>query len=288
MTRHFDLDALATLVAVADTGGFTAAAQRLGRTQSAVSAKIAALETELGHRLMERGRGGATPTEAGSVLLGYARRLLQVEDEARLALGGQSLQGRVRLGIPDDYVEPFSSLLLGRFVAAHPMVQLEVRCDISVRLERELSHAAIDVAVVTRDPDKPAGELLRYEPLVWCAPRDQRPELLDPLPLAMFSEGCRFRNVILSGLESSGRAWRIAYASSSLQGVLSAVSAGFAVACVAESSVPAGWRRLGPEDGLPALPPVEIGLIVRPDAGVASRSLAAAIRGALSRIDRAA
>ncbi|GLK79390.1 MULTISPECIES: LysR substrate-binding domain-containing protein [Methylopila] len=288
MTRHLDLDALATLIAVVDTGGFTAAANRLGRTQSAVSAKIATLEAELGHRLLDRGRGGAAPTEMGSVLLGYARRLLQVEDEARLALGGESLQGRVRLGMPDDYVEPFGALLLNRFVAAHPRVQLEVRCDISQRLERELAQAAIDVAVITRDPARPTGELLRYEPLVWCAPPDHRPELSDPLPLALFSEGCRFRNVILSALESVERPWRIAYASSSLHGLLSAVNAGFAVTCVAESSMPAGWRRLGAAEGLPSLPPAEIGLLVRPDAGVASRTLASAIRSALSRLDQAA
>lgn len=288
MARHFDLDALATLVAVVDTGSFTAAAARLGRTQSAVSAKIAALETDLSHRLLDRGRGGAVPTEAGSVMLGFARRLIQIEDEARMALGGESVGGRVRLGIPDDYVEPFGTLLLQRFVAAHPNVQVEVHCDISQRLERDLAHAAIDVAVVTRDPDRPAGELLRYEPLVWCAAPGHAPELVTPLPLAMFTEGCRFRNIVLGGLESSGRAWRIAYASSSLQGVLSAVSAGFGLACVAESSVPAGWRRLGAAEGLPVLPPAEIGLVVRPDAGVASRSLANAIRSVLTRLDRAA
>lgn len=288
MTRHLDLDALATLAAVVDMGGFTAAAGRLGRTQSAVSAKIAALEAELGHRLIERGRAGAIATPAGTELLGYARRLLQIEDEARLALGGESLGGRVRLGIPDDYVEPFGSLLLRRFMTTHPKVQLDVRCEISQRLERDLAQGAIDVAVITRDPERPTGELLRYEPLVWCAPPDHRPELVDPLPLAVFSEGCRFRNVVLGALETSGRPWRIAYVSSSLQGVLSAVSTGFALTCVAESSVPGGWRRLGAAEGLPDMPAAEIGLVVRPDAGVASRTLASAIRATLARLDRAA
>jgi DNA-binding transcriptional LysR family regulator len=288
MTRHLDLDALATLVAVVDTGGFTSAANRLGRTQSAVSAKIATLEAELGQRLLDRGRGGASPTEVGTVLLGYARKLIAIEDEARLALGGESVGGRVRFGIPDDYVGAFGTALAQRFLSAHPLVEIEVRCELSHRLERDLAQGAIDVAVVTRDRDRPSGELLRLEPLVWCAPPDHRPELEDPLPLAMFVEGCRCRNAILGALETSGRSWRIAYASSSVQGVLSAVAAGFALTCVAESAVPAGWRRLGPAEGLPPAPVAEIGLLVRPDAGVASRRLAAAIRDTLGRAVEAA
>lgn len=288
MSRRFDLDALATLVAVTDTGGFTAAAQRLGRTQSAVSAKIAALETELGHKLLDRGRGGAAPTEAGLVLLGYARRLMQIEDEARLALGGETIGGRVRLGMPDDYIQHFGTLLLRSFLASHPQVQVEVQCDLSCRLEKELARGGLDVAVLTRDRDRPTGELLRYEPLVWCTHPDRRCELETPLPLALFTEGCRSRGAILSALETCGRAWRIAYASSSLQGVLSAVAAGFGITCIAESCVPAGWRRLGAAEDLPVIAPAEIGLVIRPDAGVASRSLANAVRAALTRLDRAA
>ena len=87
MTAHYDLAALGMLVAVAETGGFTAASARLGRTQSAISVRIQDLESQLGHKLLERSRRGVTPTDAGERLIAHARRLLAVEREALVALG---------------------------------------------------------------------------------------------------------------------------------------------------------------------------------------------------------
>jgi DNA-binding transcriptional LysR family regulator len=105
MSTHLDLDALAMLVAVAETGGFTAAGQKLGRTQSAVSGRIQDLEATLGKQLLERSRRGVMPTEAGERLLAQARRLLAIEREARAELDGDKAVGRLRVGLPDDYVD---------------------------------------------------------------------------------------------------------------------------------------------------------------------------------------
>ncbi len=120
MSTHFDLAALDMLVAVVESGGFTAAGARLGRTQSAISVRIQDLETQLGHRLLERSRRGVVPTPAGERLLAHARRLLAIQREALDDLGGSSASGRLRIGIPDDYVDAFLRPLIARFAAEHP------------------------------------------------------------------------------------------------------------------------------------------------------------------------
>ncbi len=145
MNGHFDLAALGMLVAVAETGGFTAASARLGRTQSAISVRIQDLENQLGHRLLERSRRGVTPTDAGERLIAHARRLLAVEREALADLGGETPSGRLRLGVPDDYMDAYLRPLIARFAVEHPKVELEVRCDISKRIEPALRAGELDL-----------------------------------------------------------------------------------------------------------------------------------------------
>ncbi len=188
----------------------------------------------------------------------------------------------MRLGIPDDYLDTIVTPLLGRFLEAHPRAGVEVRCDLSVRLERALGDGEIDLAVITRDPARPTGELLRREPLVWCAAADHRPEARRPLPLALFSEGCRSRPTILAALDAAGVPWRIAYTSSHVPGVQSAVEAGIAATAMVESAIPPRWRRLGTADGLPSLRDNEVGLVVSPAAGALARRLARALRESLA------
>lgn len=282
MMRHLDPDALATLAAVIDCDGFTAAAERLGRTQSAVSLKIANLEAQVGRPLVARSRRGTAPTEAGEVLLGYARRILALQEEALDALGGEALEGHVRLGIPDDYLDTIATPMLGRFAEAHPRAQIELRCDLSYRLERALGAGEIDVAVITRDRERPTGEVLRRESLVWCAAPGQHPERRRPLPLALFSEGCRSRPAILGALDAAGIPWRIAYSSSHVPGILSAAAAGLAVTVLVESTIPAGWRRLGADEGLPPIRGEEIAMLVSPTASALARHLARALRDNLA------
>lgn len=279
MAAHFDLAALDMLVAVAETGGFTAASARLGRTQSAISVRIQDLESQLGQKLLERSRRGVTPTDAGERLIAHARRLLAVEREALAELGGgATTEGRLRVGIPDDYVDAYLRPLIARFAAEHPRVELELRCDLSKRIEPALAAGEFDLAVVTQDPERPKGEVLRREPLVWVAARGHRPELQEALPLALFSDGCRARPRILAALAAAGKAHRLVFSSSHTSGVLSAVEAGFCVTAITESAVPSNLRRLGTTEGLPPLFEMSVGLIMAPQPGPAARRFAEALR----------
>lgn len=278
MATHFDLAALDMLVTVAETGGFTAASVRLGRTQSAVSVRIQDLEAQLGQKLLERSRRGVTPTDAGERLIGHARRLLAVEREALADLGGEAATGRLRVGVPDDYVDAYLRPLIARFAAEHPRVELELRCDLSKRIEPALAAGEFDIAVITQDPVRPKGETLRREPLVWVAARGHRPELQEVLPLALFSEGCRARPRVLAALTGAGRAHRLVFSSSHTAGVISAVEAGFCVTAITESAAPPSLRRLGAAEGLPPLFELSVGLIVAPSPSLAARRFAQALR----------
>lgn len=275
---HFDLAALAVFVAVVEAGGFTAASQRLGRTQSAVSVRVQDLESQLGHKLLERSRRGVTPTAAGERLIGHARRLLAIEREALADLAGDAASGRLRIGIPDDYMDAYLRPLIARFAAENPKVELELHCDLSRRIEPALAAGEFDLAVVTQDPDRPVGEVLRREPMIWVAGRGHRPELQETLPLALFSQGCRARPRILSALQAAGREHRLVFSCSHTSGMLSAVEAGFCVTALTESAVPPSLRRLGGQEGLPTLPDLAVGLILGPRPGLAARRFADALR----------
>ncbi|WP_089173269.1 LysR family transcriptional regulator [Bosea sp. AS-1] len=282
MNGHFDLAALGMLVAVAETGGFTAASARLGRTQSAISVRIQDLESQLGHKLLERSRRGVTPTDAGERLIAHARRLLAVEREALADLGGETPSGRLRIGVPDDYMDAYLRPLIARFAVEHPKVELEVHCDLSKRIEPALKAGELDLAVVSQDPNRPVGEVLRREPMIWVAARGHRPELQETLPLALFSEGCRARSRILAALSMAGKAYRLVFSCSHTSGVLSAVEGGFCVTAITESAVPPTLRRLGPAEDLPPLFELTVGLIMAPHPGLAAQRFADALREEMS------
>ena len=287
--RHLNSDALATFIAVVDCGGFTAAAEALGKTQAAVSIIVQRLEERVGKRLLDRSRRGVSLTAAGEILISYARRLRALEDEALDAVTDDAASGRIRLGMPDDYLEVFGAPVMDRFAAAHPKVQVEILGQFSHQLEAMVERGEIELAIITRAPSEARGELLRYEPQVWCAAAgDHRPERQAVLPLALFPEGCRARPHILKALDRARHPWRIVYTSSHLLGVQSAVARGQSVTVLPASVVPPGWRRLGPDDGLPPLPPLEIALLVPEAARLATRRLAGFLRSTIAETASAA
>ncbi len=283
MERRLDLDVLRTLVAIAEDGSFSAAASRVGRTQSAVSMQIRRLEEATGKRLFDRGSRHVRPTAAGESLLGHARRMLRLEEEAWAALVEPDLRGRVRLGIPDDYADSLLPPILSRFAATHPHVEVELICEQSTLLDHHLAAGRVDLAVVTRGLGRD-GELLRRESLVWFGSPDHDPHLADPLPVALYEPGCVARDVTLQALAAAQRPHRMAYSSPSLVGLAAVVRAGLAVAVVVECSLPAGMRVLGERDGLPSLPMLEVALAwsAGPRSPAALR-LAEQIRGTIGR-----
>lgn len=260
MAAQLDPDLLRTFVAIVDAGGFTSAAQQVHRTQSAVSMQIRRLEAILDRALFQREGRGAQLTPDGEALLGYARRLLKLHDEALTVLTRPDLSGLLRLGTPDDYVGRFLPDILVRFARAFPRVQVEVHCEPSVNLRRLLAEDRLDLALITCTPGAETGEVLRREPIVWATAERHLAHEDEPLPLALFQPGCPFRDWALTGLNGLNRPYRIAYTSASISGILAAVTAGLAVTVLGRSVLPGEVRALRVEEGFPLLPPASITL----------------------------
>lgn len=260
MNRNLDIDLLRTLVAIADAGSFTAAAERVGRTQSAVSMQMRRLEEQLERPLFDRDGRSVTFTATGQDLLVYARRILRLQDAALSSLRQPEMEGVVRIGIPDDYVGVFMPPILARFAQSHPRVQVDLRCDTSDRLRDTIMAGEIDLAVVTCGALTDESQPLRKESVVWAAPRDHRVEDEPVLPLALFAAPCHVRETTIAALDAMDRPHRIAYVSPSLMGLFAAVNAGLALTTIGRSALLPSMRILGPTEGFPTLPDIVLTL----------------------------
>lgn len=271
------LDALRTFTAAARTGSFTEAAKAVHRTQSAVSMQIKRLEDEVGAALFHRQGRGVRLTPTGEALLPYAARLTALHREALQSLGcltGQSIHGTVRLGCPEDYASLHLPQVLKAFAQEHPMVRVDVWCAASEDLLAMLADGALDATLATHTAPPPRGEVLHYEPLVWIGPIHGTLAVevatCSPLPVAVFHHGCGYRRWALDALERDARAYRIAFTSPSVAGIVAAVKAGLAIAPVGKSVASHlmahqdGCRVLGPGHGVPALPAAPIALHTSP------------------------
>ena len=155
---------------IAEEGSFTRAAERIGRTQSAVSLQVQRLEALLGHTLLLRGKGGAVHlTSHGRYLLDQARELLALNDKIWTAFRAPALHGVVRLGCPDDYVLRFLPAVLRRFASSHPAVDVDVLCLPSRDLIDHLRRDELDLMICSAGVAPPRWETtpLWRGPLVW-------------------------------------------------------------------------------------------------------------------------
>lgn len=253
MSDTLDLAILRTLAAAAHLGGFGRAADRVGRTQSAVSLQLRRLEAQLGRKLFMKSGRGLVPTEAGEVLLAYAGRLLALNDEALEAVRGQGLSGRVRVGVPQDIADTILPDALARFARAHPGVLLEGRVERQDTLTRLLREGAIDLALMFTDERPPEGQDLGEVALTWVAAPDWRLPVGQPVPLALLDPPCLFRKPALASLDAAGLPWRLVFGSPSLGGLWPSVRAGLAITVRVAAFCPPDMVPIEARN-LPALP----------------------------------
>lgn len=234
-------DLLRAFVCTCQLGSVTRAAERLGRTQPAISLQLRRLEHAAGQPLLRRHGRRLTLAPAGEVLLEHAVRVLEAHDAAVAALSTQPLPKRLRVGVVQDVADTALALALGRFARLHRQMRLDVRVAGSVELRRLIAEDELDVAVCAGA----GGDVIL--PMRWIG----EPDLarLDPLPLALLDPPCGFRDAALAALERSGRAWRIAVSGPSLSGLRAAVAAGLGLTCRCAVALPG----LPVLTGLPAL-----------------------------------
>ncbi len=251
----FDTDLLKTFVAVADSGGFTRAANILHSTQSTISAQIQRLESEAGRPLFSRSTRRIRLTSAGETLLGYARTILRLNEDARLCISGNGNMGRLRVGASEDLADVWLPEVLRRFRSRYPNIDVELEIGLGPNLFRKLETEDLDMAIGGLCDHAMQGRRLWKEPLVWAFLEDAKiPEVL---PMAFFPQPCPYREAALRALASSPCPWHIACTSPSMAGVRAAALAGLAITPLPKHAMRAGLRVLGRKDGLPPLPPVE-------------------------------
>ncbi|CUH76432.1 LysR family transcriptional regulator [Tropicibacter naphthalenivorans] len=226
--RNLDLTALRSFVAVAESGGVTRAAGFLNLTQSAVSMQLKRLEELLGQKVLERSGRGVVLTPAGVQLLGYAQRMIELNDEIYTKLTDQSWEGQVVLGVPHDIVYPVIPEVLKRMGRSHPRVQVELISSSSNRLKAQFARGEVDVILTTEADVGNGGETLAEVPLRWVSAPDGIAFKQRPLRLA-FCSFCAFRDPATSALDRADVPWEMAVHSDNDQAIDASVSADLAV-----------------------------------------------------------
>jgi len=244
-----DLDLLRCFVAVAERGGFTAAGQALGLTQSAVSLKVRRLEEIAQRRVFDRTSRSVALTRDGETLLAYARRILALNDEAVRRMVAPPVSGRLRLGVADHFVPQQLAPVLARFARIYPELRLEVEVGRSHELRAAMTKGALDLVLGKRRDGETEGRPIWTETIIWVGACDWQAAEQQPLPLAMLPKGCMFRDLATAALARAGMAFEIVYTSASLLGVAAAAQAGFAVTVLGRSGLPDGVVEI------PGLPP---------------------------------
>ena len=259
---NLDMAVLRTLVTAQQLGSFNRAAGQIGRSQSAVSQQIRKLEEQVGEPLFRKQGRDLVLTDVGEVVLAYARRILNLNDEAVAAVRGRAIEGVVRFGLPADFAEAWLPSALGRFKRAHPAVRIEAVVDRNRRLLERLDKGELDLVLAlgnhSRDDAQPVAQL----PLVWIGSSSMQPIWApgEPIPLAVYEPPCFFRQGAITALDHAGVPWCIAFTSASLRGLWAAVEAGLGVTLRTAVGLPPGVSVLDDVPGLPPTPEATLAL----------------------------
>jgi DNA-binding transcriptional LysR family regulator len=259
-----DTDQLRSFLAIVDTGSFNRAAERVNKTQSAVSMHIRRLEEQLNNELFVKQGRGVRLSDAGEKLIDYARQMLHVEASALTSITGSGLAGRIRLGIPDDYAARLLPAVLTRFVRRHPLVEVSVVCDVSMVVAARVHSRDLDLAIVTACGTIADVECLREEPLHWVARPGFRLDLGSPLPLALGAPNCSWRRAATDALQAAGIQSRLLMASNNHAAIDPVVRTGLAITVLPLSVLHEGLAIIGADESLPCLPMINIGIVESP------------------------
>jgi DNA-binding transcriptional LysR family regulator len=247
-----DLRRLEIFAKVAELGSFSRAAEALFLTQPTISEHVRSLEDELGVQLLDRLGRGATPTRAGQLLLGYARRMLTLSREAHQAL--ERFQGRMSgelvVGgstIPGEYVLP---ALIGQFKSKYPDISISLHIGSSRQVSDWVEEGRVEVGVVGARPAArtlEAKELMPDELVVvvaathpWATRRVTTLADLQKEPMVVRERGSGSRDAVEHALQEAGispASLRLVGEMGSTQAVKQAVRAGVGIALISKRAV---------------------------------------------------
>src|ERR1700694_5614309 len=256
---NFDIDCLRSFLFVADTMSISRAAESVGRSQSTVSQQIAKLETQVGKGLLTRRKGRVIDlTSEGGKLVQYARRILQLNDEAYASMSDDVLTGFVRLGVPLDFFGRDFTTWFGGFKNKHLLVGLEVEANQSESLQKRSARGEFDLAFFKQETGAKLGTVALREQLVWVSGPNYSPDAGESVPLILFPEGCAYRRCAVAALKDHKRPWHLSFVSPSFECLKSAAVGGMGITVLARALVAPPLRVVGHALRLPQLPTVEL------------------------------
>lgn len=255
-----DTISLQCFITAAETGSFTKAAGRVGRTQSAVSQQVAKLENLLGKTLFKRTKILELTSE-GEIFLNYAKQIFSLHRETIDYFKEPDLKGEVRFGIPDDFASVFLYEVLSEFISLHPNISLHIECDLTMNLYENFKKKKLDLVLLKMPCPKDAefGLELSSEKLCWVG-NQKLTKNYKTLPLALSPKPCIYRKAAIEALESKKMKWRIAFSSHSYLGLVAAVRAGLGITVLPQKMIPRDMRVLNSE-ALPILGSNHISLL---------------------------
>ena len=259
-----DGNLLKTFVEIADCGNLTLAASRLHRSQSAISVQIRKLETELDTPLFVREGKGMSLSPSGEKLLPTARRTLQELAKVK-SLFEAPLNGRIRVGIPDDFDEGVLERALSEFSQSNPGVDVIATSGCTAGFPVAIRRGQLDIAVCSA-VTKPPGTVFREQQSVWAASKTMQLGAEAAVPLAIINHGCWMGELPKVKLEEIGRSYSIAFECSGIMSQKAAIRAGFAVGILYESNVEPSMKVLDKRDGFPSLPKFKRSIVIAPEA----------------------
>ncbi|MGF6480480.1 LysR family transcriptional regulator [Paraburkholderia sp. JPY419] len=270
--RGFDLAQLRTFVAVAESGGVSAGAERVFLSQSSVSEQLKKLEERAGQPLLVRGRQGVNPTPAGGRLLEHARRIIAMSEAAFDDLQGRSLDGELRIAITDYYRPHDIARILKTFSEQHPRLKLHVTVLPSAVIDSGADdHASFDIGlsarlVIGRSRARGAGAasiVVRREKLLWASCADAPTRPATPYQLVLLPTTCQLQRFVVKLLDEHKVAYVVSHSASGVAGLQLALKAGLGISCLNESSLGGGVVACAANIGLPPLPAIEFHLLPR-------------------------
>src|ERR1051326_485865 len=269
-TRDIDLDLARTFLTVVESGGFTSASRRLHLTQSGITLKIKRLEEQLNCRLFQRTTKPLELSEEGEIVLGYARRLLDLNQEMVQRVETPKQEKPLRLGVVDHFGPEKLPVWVARFMETFPSVKLVSDLGLTQELLKDLEEDKFDLVIASAGYTAMAEYKLapsiqethlQRETMLWVQAANSKIDpKRDPLPLVMFGAKCRFRPITIEALQKAGRTYEIIFVGGSLHSVHTAVSADLGLSVLSPLPRAEGLVVPAKNSGLPSLPTADLAI----------------------------
>jgi DNA-binding transcriptional LysR family regulator len=256
-------DLLRTLIAVIDLRSFTKAAAQLGVTQPAVSAQIKRLQILLGGELFDRTAHGISLTPHGEMVVGYARRLLSINDQIVHLGDGPRPELAIRIGTPSDFVASSLPGTLARLRSRWPDVRFIVRTDFFEPLLRELRSGDLDLLIGMSENPPPDARHFWARQIVWVRGATTELDPSRPVPLVSFGENSIYSRLATRVLKAVGLDCETVFTGPSMASLDRAVKAGLGVMAITRERAHYFGMTVWDDAPLPKLPELYTGIYVR-------------------------